>query len=394
MPQSDLSQTPEFDSIVPHKSGTYGDVWKATQTRFPRHVALKKINEMFCHQTTALIHARSLANLSHPNIVTVYDVANVKIPGDELPSEVVVMEWIEGESLSDAIQKGGIDRELVMEIMESIVSAIEYMHKHNATHCDLNVGNILIRDDGLIKIIDPSVNGANSMAKYSTATLEDRKIQDIGWVKMTLEYCTNRCPYRFPNLDLVLDELSRARAATDLKVIVAKLRADKLPPPSPSAPTFERKMQTTLKTIGDWAINQEDYSDPFNCSDITLECRKQGLSDSDAWDAIIALCEEGLLKSCSHRFARKGSLAMVGFNKYLECNFPPFERKFKITCLTIMEGKLSYDWELAAIHQYPLAVAKLFLRILQKENMCSIRDFGTRLQVIEFSRRLRDRFPN
>ena len=85
---------------------------------------------------------------------------------------------------------------------------------------------------------------------------------------------------------------------------------------------------------------------------------------------------------------------MDGFTNYLECNFSPFERKFQITCLTIMEGKLSYDWELAAFHEYPLAVAKLFLRILQKENMCTIRDYGTRLQAIEFSPRLRDRFPD
>src|SRR3984885_15242383 len=126
-----------YEIIEPIGAGGMGQVYKASDTRLGRIVAIKISNERF---TERFEHAaRAVAALNHPNICTLYDVG----------PNFLVMEYIEGES-----PKGPMPLPDALRIAHQIADALEAAHERGITHRDLKPANIKIKPDGTVKVLD------------------------------------------------------------------------------------------------------------------------------------------------------------------------------------------------------------------------------------------------
>ena len=128
-------------------------VYKGTDTLLGRTVAVKILRENLTGDKELVRSFRrealSAANLSHPNIVNVYDV------GQENNLYYIVMEYIDGQTLKDLIlEKGTLPPSQVVSIAIQICEALEEAHKHNTVHRDIKPHNILITPAGRIKVAD------------------------------------------------------------------------------------------------------------------------------------------------------------------------------------------------------------------------------------------------
>src|SRR5579871_3110571 len=118
-------------------AGGMGRVYKARDTRVGRPVAIKKSNEQFTSRFQR--EASAIAALNHPNICTLYDVG----------PDYLVMEYIEGES-----PKGPMPLDRALAIAGQIAAALDAAHEKGIVHRDLKPGNIKIRPDGTVKVLD------------------------------------------------------------------------------------------------------------------------------------------------------------------------------------------------------------------------------------------------
>ncbi|MEO8097555.1 MAG: protein kinase [Acidobacteriota bacterium] len=122
--------------------GGMGEVYKAHDPRLRRDVAIKTSAERFNERFER--EARAVAALNHPNICQIYDVG----------PNYLVMEYIEGPTLSERIKEGAIPLEEALLIAEQIAAALEAAHEKTITHRDLKPANIKVRADGTVKVLD------------------------------------------------------------------------------------------------------------------------------------------------------------------------------------------------------------------------------------------------
>jgi serine/threonine-protein kinase len=123
-------------------AGGMGEVYRATDTRLGRDVALKFSAEQFSERFER--EARAVAALNHPNICTLYDVA----------PNYLVMELVEGITLAERIGEGPVPLDEALGVARQIAAALEEAHEKGITHRDLKPGNIKIKPDGTVKVLD------------------------------------------------------------------------------------------------------------------------------------------------------------------------------------------------------------------------------------------------
>lgn len=147
--------------------GAFADVWKALD-ELGRNVAVKIIRPANVGVANALAHARALARASHPNVVSVITLERIVDPdsGDEV--DCVVMELIQGETLSEVTKGPVLDLEQAQQIGLGIIRGIAHIHAQGMAHGDLHEENVMIAG-GVAKVID--ILYLNSLATLST---EDR----------------------------------------------------------------------------------------------------------------------------------------------------------------------------------------------------------------------------
>ena len=165
---------PNADSLAPHfpqleiselvGHGGMGAVYKARQKKLDRDVALKIIRpESASDQTFAQRfgrEARTLARLSHPNIVAIYDFGEVTIPASDGESSVpgrlyyFLMEYVDGTDLRQVIKGGELQPDQALAIVPKICDALQYAHDQGVVHRDIKPENILLDRQGQVKIVD------------------------------------------------------------------------------------------------------------------------------------------------------------------------------------------------------------------------------------------------
>lgn len=123
-------------------AGGMGKVYRATDTRLGRPVALKQSRLEFSKRFER--EARMIASLNHPNICTLFDVGH----------NYLVMELVEGVTLADRIKEGPIPLEEALDISRQMMAALAAAHEKGIVHRDLKPGNIKIKPDGAVKVLD------------------------------------------------------------------------------------------------------------------------------------------------------------------------------------------------------------------------------------------------
>ena len=131
--------------------GGKGIVFKCTDKMLGRTVALKMIKTSLDEETESRFNreAQTTAKLSHPNIVSVYDIGSV----DNHP--FLVIEYVDGRSLDDIIkEESPLSPSEIVRVSISIAEALEYSHKLGILHRDIKPENIMISKDNVPKLMD------------------------------------------------------------------------------------------------------------------------------------------------------------------------------------------------------------------------------------------------
>lgn len=146
--------------------GGMADVYKAKDIILNRIVAIKILREKLSHDAMTLVRfqreASAASRLSHPNVVDIYDV------GESDGMHYIVMEFIRGRTLKQLIQqRGALSVSESIQIMTQLTSAIDHAHKHNIIHRDIKPQNVLVKDDGTVKITDFGIAIANDAVQLT-----------------------------------------------------------------------------------------------------------------------------------------------------------------------------------------------------------------------------------
>jgi len=133
--------------------GGMADVYLAIDTLLNREVAIKVLRGELSTDAVSLLRFKREANaastLNHPNIVEIYDV------GEEDGKHFIVMEVVRGKTLKQLIsQRGAMEKEEALAIMKQLIAAISEAHRKNIIHRDIKPQNVLVKDDGTVKITD------------------------------------------------------------------------------------------------------------------------------------------------------------------------------------------------------------------------------------------------
>ena len=170
--------------------GAMGQVYLARDTRLGRNVAIKMLPPAVASDVARrrrfARESQALAALNHPNIVTIHSVDEVE------DQPFLVMEWIQGLPLGDLIPAGGLPAERFLGLAVPLAAAVAQAHQEGIVHRDLKPGNVMVRDDGVLKVVD---FGISLMVEPETLTagqpppaLLAEALTGVGTVLGTLPY--------------------------------------------------------------------------------------------------------------------------------------------------------------------------------------------------------------
>ena len=129
-------------------AGGMGEVWRATDTKLGRDVAIKILPEAFAADPDRMARftreAQVLASLNHPNIAAIYGVEE----------RALVMELVEGPTLAERIEAGAIPVDEALPVARQIAQALEYAHEKAIVHRDLKPANVKVTPEGRVKVLD------------------------------------------------------------------------------------------------------------------------------------------------------------------------------------------------------------------------------------------------
>lgn len=136
-------------------SGAFGTVWRATDSLLEREIAVKFLTstaESF-DENALLREARSLAKVSHPNLVTVFAAAYLRHPESRLVAPAITMELLVGEPLEKWWSRQHEASE-VFRVVAGVAAGVFAMHDAGLVHGDLHAENVMVVSDGTPKLID------------------------------------------------------------------------------------------------------------------------------------------------------------------------------------------------------------------------------------------------
>lgn len=141
-----------YEITAPLGEGGMGEVYRATDTKLKRQVAIKVLPASVAADTGRLARfqreAEVLAALNHSNIAAIYGLE------DADGIKALVMELVEGPTLDDRIRQGAIPIGDALPIARQVAEALEAAHDQGIIHRDLKPANIKIRPDGMVKVLD------------------------------------------------------------------------------------------------------------------------------------------------------------------------------------------------------------------------------------------------
>lgn len=260
--------------------GGMSSVYRGTDTRLERQVAIKVMDPRFAGDATFLrrfeLEARSAAGLHHPHVVAVHDQGVDSGPSGEVP--YLVMELLGGGTLRDLLnERGALDVPLALSVLDPILSALAAAHRANLVHRDVKPENVLIGVDGTVKVADfglvRAIASANSTSGSTIlGTLAYLSPEQIATGKadaksdvysagiVAFEMLTGRLPYtgdtplsvayQHVNGDVPAPGTVRAELPSQLdELIVLATRRDINARPA-DANTFRRSLHSVRDSLG------------------------------------------------------------------------------------------------------------------------------------------------
>jgi eukaryotic-like serine/threonine-protein kinase len=156
----------KYRIVAPLGSGGFGSVYLAEDTWIDKKVALKVPHRQNLDFSELLREPRLLASLSHPNVVTVLTA--------EKQDNVffIVMEYVPGDTLEAIIERGGaLDLPRALDYTCQICNAMDHAHRHGVIHRDLRPGNVLVTEQGLVKVADFGTSRFLEIAAHGTTVI-------------------------------------------------------------------------------------------------------------------------------------------------------------------------------------------------------------------------------
>ncbi|MEO6942598.1 MAG: Stk1 family PASTA domain-containing Ser/Thr kinase [Terrimesophilobacter sp.] len=157
--------------------GGMADVHAGIDTRLGRKVAIKLLKPSLAHDPKFRLlfreEAQKAARMAHPTIVRVFDAGEETVRdanGLETQLPFIVMEFVDGRLLKDIISDGPIDQSEAARIIAQVLTALEYSHRALLVHRDIKPGNIMITQNGQVKVMDFGIARAVS---DNSATVAD-----------------------------------------------------------------------------------------------------------------------------------------------------------------------------------------------------------------------------
>ena len=172
LPEKSLLQGGKYRIVRFISSGGFGNTYEGVHTMLDTHVAIKEFFvKDFCNRDEQTYHvtvgtqskvelvqklrnkfvdeAKALYKMQHPNIVRVLDIF------EENGTAYYVMDYIDGQSLHEILRKrGSLPENEVLEYVKHIANALKYVHCQNRLHLDIKPGNIMVDNQGVVKLID------------------------------------------------------------------------------------------------------------------------------------------------------------------------------------------------------------------------------------------------
>lgn len=146
--------------------GGMGEVYLAQDCRLGRQIALKLLPAQFTSDTEQVRRfereARAASALNHPNIITIYEI------GQDEGEHFIATEFVTGETLRQQINRGKLELRESLNIAAQLASALEAAHSAGIIHRDIKPENVMVRPDGLVKLLD------FGLAKPSEMRIADR----------------------------------------------------------------------------------------------------------------------------------------------------------------------------------------------------------------------------
>jgi serine/threonine protein kinase len=255
-----------YEIVAAVGAGGMGEVYRARDTRLERTVAVKVLPSHLSASAEVRQRfereAKTISSLSHPHICALYDV------GNQDGVEFLVMEYLEGETLSERLAKGPVAFEQVLRYGLEIADALDKAHRQGIVHRDLKPGNVMLTksgvkllDFGLAKMVAPSA--ARSGASLTALPTEARgsNLTEEGTILGTFQYMA---PEQLEGRDAdartdifafgaVLYEMATGRKAFSGKSqasLISSIMGSEPAPVSTVVPTtppaFERLVRTCL----------------------------------------------------------------------------------------------------------------------------------------------------
>jgi len=141
-----------YEIVAPLGAGGMGEVYRASDTRLNRVVAIKILPQHLSEKPEARERfdreARAISSLNHPNICQLYDV------GAQDGTSYLVLEYLEGETLANRLRRMTLPLEQILRYGIDVASALDAAHRRGIVHRDLKPGNIFVTAHGECKVLD------------------------------------------------------------------------------------------------------------------------------------------------------------------------------------------------------------------------------------------------
>ena len=169
-------------------AGGMGEVWLAEDIRLGRKLALKFLHEKFASDIDRIRRfeqeGRVISSLNHPNILTIYEIGHIE------NTFFIVIEYIEGQTLRQRMKAGRMKLMEAIDVARQVASALNAAHAAGIIHRDIKPENIMLRPDGLVKVLDFGLAklASGSQSGNPKSEIHNPQLTEPGMVMGTASY--------------------------------------------------------------------------------------------------------------------------------------------------------------------------------------------------------------